>query len=135
MLDHIIVTHHNSSSDDLIRLSNATELDQAVFVDRWVESHTEDSKSVLRKPVIVTEFGKSSKTRGFTIEKRDNYFGKMFNAIYNSAKDGGPCVGGLFWQLQAHDMSDLSDGYDFILEDNPSTADVIAQQSRKLGSL
>ncbi len=63
------------------------------------------------------------------------YFGKKYEAIYNSASTGGPFVGGLFWQLMAQGMDAFRDGYEVVLEETPSTARVIAQQSHKLLSL
>ena len=46
-----------------------------------------------------------------------------------------PFVGGLFWQLMAQGMDAFRDGYEVVLEEIPSTARVIAQQSHKLLSL
>ncbi|PKI35596.1 hypothetical protein CRG98_044050 [Punica granatum] len=60
---------------------------------------------------------------------------QIYGAIYGSASSGGPCVGGLFWQLLARGMSNMADGYEVILEENPSTANVISQQSWRLSSL
>ena len=117
------------------RLWNSNDEAEAVFVDKWIEAHTKDSKSVLRKPLILGEFGKSSRLAGYRQEKRDMYFGKKYEAIYNSASTRGPFVGGLFWQLMAQGMGAFRDGYEVELEEIPSTARVIAQQSHKLLSL
>lgn len=32
---------------------------------------------LLKKPLLIVEFGLSSNTSGFTVTKRDNYFGKI----------------------------------------------------------
>lgn len=116
-------------------LPNSNDEAEAVFVDKWIEAHTKDSKSVLRKPLILGEFGKSSRLAGYRQEKRDMYFGKIYEAIYNSSSTGGPFVGGMFWQLMAQGMDTFRDGYEVVLEETPSTARVIAQQSHKLLSL
>lgn len=116
-------------------LQNASEGEQAAFVDRWVQVHIQDSDTILKRPIILGEFGMSSKSPGYSIGKRDSYFGKLYDTIYASASSGGSCAGGLFWQLFAPGMDDLSDGYEVILEQSPSTASIIAQQSRKMSSL
>lgn len=114
---------------------NASEQAQATFVDNWVHNHIQDSSSILQKPMIVAEFGRSSRAQGYTVGKRDGYYGKMYNAIYESASKRGACVGGLFWQLLDEGMSSMGDGYEVVLQDSPSTASIIALQSRKMSSL
>ncbi|KAL3845099.1 hypothetical protein ACJIZ3_002502 [Penstemon smallii] len=108
---------------------------QAEFVEKWIQSHINDSKVVLGKPLLVAEFGKSSRSAGYTIGARDKYLGSIFNSVYNCARDGGPCGGALFWQVMAQGMENWSDGYEVVLEQNPSTAGVIDQQSRRISSL
>ncbi|XVF33035.1 hypothetical protein REPUB_Repub17cG0133600 [Reevesia pubescens] len=105
------------------------------FVDKWMEAHIQDSISVLKKPLIIGEFWKSTKLPGYSLEKRNNYFQRIYNAIYNSARSGGSLAGGLFWQLLSVGMDNMGDGYQVILEQSPSTANIIAQQSHKLSSL
>lgn len=81
------------------------------------------------------EFGKSYKLPGYTIEKRNAYFEKLYDTVFRSASSNGACAGGLFWQLLAQGMDNFKDGYDVVLEESPSTASVIAQQSHKLTEL
>ncbi|XP_044491325.1 mannan endo-1,4-beta-mannosidase 4-like isoform X2 [Mangifera indica] len=114
---------------------NSTDGAQQAFVDRWIQAHTEDCNSVLKKPLIITEFGKSDRLPGYSIEKRNNYLGHVYNAIFISAKAGGSFLGGIFWQLMTQGMENYADGYQVILEESPTTAKVIAEQSRKLHSL
>ncbi|KAG6704364.1 hypothetical protein I3843_07G125900 [Carya illinoinensis] len=116
-------------------LAGSNDEVQAAFVDKWIEAHIADSKSVLNKPLILGEFGKSSKLPGYSLEKRDHYFSKLYNAIYTNARSGGPFVGGIFWQLMAQGMDNFRDGYEVVLEESPSTARVIALQSRILSTL
>ena len=94
-----------------------------------------DSNSILKKPLIIGEFGRSSKLPGYSLEKRNSYFQRIYNAIYNSARSGGSLVGGLFWQLLSPGMDNMGDGYEVVLEQSPSTANIIAQQSHKLSGL
>uniref|UniRef100_A0A7N0TF26 mannan endo-1,4-beta-mannosidase n=1 Tax=Kalanchoe fedtschenkoi TaxID=63787 RepID=A0A7N0TF26_KALFE len=108
---------------------------QLIFVDKWVEAHIEDSNTQLKKPIMLTEFGKSSRSSGYTVDARDKYFGHLFDAIYNSASDKGPCGGGLFWQVLAPGMTNWDDGYGVVLEESPSTAEVINQQSYRMTKL
>ncbi|XP_034207029.1 mannan endo-1,4-beta-mannosidase 1-like [Prunus dulcis] len=116
-------------------LSGESEEAQAGFVDRWVQAHIQDCNTVVKKPLLVAEFGKSYKLPGYVLQKRDAYFGKIYSDIYSSASRGGSCVGGLFWQLMAPNMDTFGDGYEVVLEQSPTTATVIAQQSRKLNGL
>ncbi|ERN03202.1 mannan endo-1,4-beta-mannosidase 7 [Amborella trichopoda] len=108
---------------------------QLSFLQSWVQAHIEDSNTVLKKPMLFTEFGKSSKTQGYTPGLRDTLFATVYNSIYTSARSGGAGAGGLFWQLLDKDMDNFRDGYDVIMAESPSTANVIAQQSHKLSSL
>jgi mannan endo-1,4-beta-mannosidase len=89
----------------------------------------------MKKPLILGEFGKSWKLPGYSIENRNACFGKSYDAVYSGAKSGVACVGGLFWQLLAQGMETFRDGYDVVLEENPSTAALIAQQSQRRQNL
>ncbi|XP_058187015.1 mannan endo-1,4-beta-mannosidase 4-like [Rhododendron vialii] len=108
---------------------------RAAFVEKWIQAHIQDSKSVIQKPILLSEFGKSSKSAGYSVAMRDNYFQSIYNTVYTCARTGGPCGGGLFWQLLASGMDNFRDGYEVVLEESPSTASVIAQQSQKLSAL
>ncbi|KAJ0823774.1 putative mannan endo-1,4-beta-mannosidase [Helianthus annuus] len=108
---------------------------QAEFVEKWVKAHIEDCKAVLRKPLLIAEFGKSSWSTGYTVKARDDYFQNIFNMAYESARSDGSCSGTTFWQVMAEGMDNWGDGYQVVLEQNPSTAAVIAQQSQKISSL
>ncbi|KAK7269509.1 hypothetical protein RIF29_22240 [Crotalaria pallida] len=116
-------------------VSSTDEAAQDAFVDRWVQAHIQDSNYVLGKPILLSEFGKSSRSSGYNVEKRDNYFQKLYNTIYNSASSGGSCAGGIFWQLMTEGMDNLKDGYEIIFGESPSTTNVISQQSQKMSNL
>ncbi|KAL3528016.1 hypothetical protein ACH5RR_012672 [Cinchona calisaya] len=116
-------------------MSNSNDEVVAQFVDRWIKAHIDDSKNVLGKPLLLTEFGKSSRSPGYQVDARDTYLSNIYNTIYTCTKTSGACGGALFWQLMAQGMENFSDGYEIVLEQSPSTAGVIAQQSNRLSSL
>ncbi len=114
------------------RLSNSNDQYQLSFLNNWLNAHIQDAQYILRKPIFLTEFGKSSKDSGFSTYQRDLLFNTVYYKIYSSAKRGGAAAGGLFWQLLTEGMDSFRDGYEIVLSQSPSTANVIAQQSRKL---
>ncbi|XP_057530260.1 mannan endo-1,4-beta-mannosidase 7 [Amaranthus tricolor] len=113
-------------------LSNKNAESELNFVNNWLTSHIEDAQNILRKPLLLAEFGKSDKDSGFSTYQRDQLFTTVYNKIYASAKRGGAAGGALFWQLITEGVEAYGDSYAIVLSRNPSTANVIAQQSRKL---
>lgn len=113
-------------------LPNSNDETQLAFVNKWLTSHIEDAQNILRKPVLLAEFGKSKSDPGFSTSQRDQLFANVYYKIYSSAKRGGPAVGGLFWQLLTEGMDSYGDDYTIVLSQCPSTANIIAQQSHKL---
>lgn len=83
-------------------------------MNSWVDNHIQDAQNTLGKPLLFTEFGKSSKDPGFNTNKRDTMFNTVYSAIYSSAKGGGAAAGGLFWQLLGEGMDSLGLGYGMI---------------------
>ncbi|TYG94681.1 hypothetical protein ES288_A11G208000v1 [Gossypium darwinii] len=116
-------------------LSSSSEQYQLSFLNNWLDAHIRDARIALRKPILLAEFGKSWKDPGFNTYQRDQLFNIVYNKIYWSAKTGGPASGGLFWQLLAQGMESFRDGYEIILSERSSTANVIAQQSHKLDQI
>lgn len=117
----------------MIRLSSSNDQNELSFLDNWLSTHIQDAQYLIRKPLLITEFGKSWKDPGFSSYQRDLLFNKVYTKIYSSAKHGGPAAGGLFWQLLSEGMeSSFGDGYEIVLSQSSSTANVIAQQSHKL---
>lgn len=119
----------------MVRVSASDEEAQDAFVDKWVQAHIQDSNDVIKKPILITEFGKSSRSSGYSVDKRNSYFEKLYNFVYNSSSNGGPCSGGLFWQFMVQGLDNFQDGYEVIFEESPSTADVINQQSLRMSKL
>lgn len=113
-------------------LSSSNDQSQLSFLNNWLDAHIQDAQNIFRKPLLLTEFGKSSKDSGFNTYQRDQLFNTVYYKIYSSAKRGGVAAGGLFWQLLTEGMDSFRDGYEIILSQSPSTANIIAQQSHKL---
>lgn len=106
-----------------------------VFLQHWIESHIGDADAVLRKPLVITEFGKSSKLSGYTVRKRDTMYRMVYSLIYASASSGGSCRGGLFWQLLIQGMDGFRDGYEIIFPESHLMENVISRHSRRISSL
>ncbi|XP_074303647.1 mannan endo-1,4-beta-mannosidase 7-like [Silene latifolia] len=113
-------------------ISNSNDQAQLGFVNNWLTSHIQDAQNILRKPLLLAEFGKSNRDPGFSTYQRDQLFSSVYNNIYSSARRGGPIVGGLFWQLLTKGLESYGDGYSIILTEDTSTANIVAQQSHKL---
>ncbi|XP_030523690.1 mannan endo-1,4-beta-mannosidase 7 [Rhodamnia argentea] len=113
-------------------VSSSNNQYQLSFLSSWLNSHIQDAQYVLRKPLLLTEFGKSWKDPGFSTYQRDQLFNMVYYKVYASAKRGGAAAGSLFWQLLTEGMDSFRDGYEVVLSQSPSTANVIAYQSHKL---
>lgn len=118
--------------DCMNRLSSSNDQYQLQFSNNWLSTHFKDAQYILRKPIMVTEFGKSWKDSGFNTYQRGLLFNTVYYQIYASAKRGGAAAGGLFWQLLSEGLDNFRDGYEILLGESSSTANVIAQQSHKL---
>lgn len=101
------------------------------FMQRWMTSHWTDSRTILKKPMVFSEFGKSSKDAGYSINARDSFLNAIYTNIYNFARSGG-IGGGLVWQIMGEGMESYDDGYSIVLNQNPSTNAVIARQSTQM---
>ncbi|KAJ6682144.1 MANNAN ENDO-14-BETA-MANNOSIDASE-LIKE PROTEIN [Salix koriyanagi] len=113
-------------------LSSSNDQNQLSFLNNWLDTHIQDAQNILRKPILIAEFGKSWKDPGFSTYQRDLLFNTVYYKIYSSAKRGGAAAGGLFWQLLTEGMDNFRDGYEIILGQPSSTSNVIAQQAHKL---
>ncbi|KAI3993016.1 hypothetical protein MKX01_009759 [Papaver californicum] len=102
---------------------------------KWMSSHWTDSRTILRKPLVFSEFEKSSKDPGYTLRAKNVYMNVVYNSIYNFAGSGGTIGGGLVWQIVAEGMESFYDGYEIVLSQNPSTAGLISGQSQKMRAL
>ncbi|KAG9449696.1 hypothetical protein H6P81_009661 [Aristolochia fimbriata] len=116
-------------------LSNADDAKQLSFLNTWLDVHIQDAGNILGKPLLFAEFGKSWKDSGYSTNQRDTLFSSVYYKIVSSASSGGPAAGGLFWQLLTEGMDSYRDGYEVVLKESPSTANMIFQQSQKLHNL
>ncbi|EPS69785.1 endo-beta-mannanase [Genlisea aurea] len=127
-------TVHSYADQCLGSQSNENQLS---FLKKWIATHIRDSQRILRKPLLLAEFGKSSRDKGYTIQERDEVFRTVYSAIIHSCARGGGGVvgGGLFWQLLGEGMDNLRDGYEIVLSESPSTAKLIADYSQKFDEI
>ncbi|XP_009760858.1 mannan endo-1,4-beta-mannosidase 1 [Nicotiana tabacum] len=108
---------------------------QLAWMQRWVTSHWEDARTILKKPLVLSEFGKSSRDQGYNLSSRDTFMSSVYRNIYNLAKEGGTMAGSLVWQLMAQGMENYDDGYCIVLGQNPSTTGIISGQSHAMTTL
>ncbi|KAL4583153.1 hypothetical protein LXL04_007718 [Taraxacum kok-saghyz] len=108
---------------------------KVAFMQRWMWSHYEDSRTILKKPLVIAEFGKSTDYPESNINTRDSYINIVYRNIYRMAKTRGTVGGGLVWQLMAKGMGSFSDGYQIILSENPSTTSIISEHSHAMSTL
>ncbi|KEH17608.1 mannan endo-1,4-beta-mannosidase-like protein [Medicago truncatula] len=116
-------------------LAGQNDTMQMEFMQRWITSHLQDSRTILKKPLVFTEFGMSKNDSGYSIEARDSFMNTVYSSIYSLAQNGGTFAGGLVWQLLDEGMDSYDDGYEIVLTQNPSTSSVISQQSSKMIAL
>ncbi|XP_074577803.1 mannan endo-1,4-beta-mannosidase 1-like [Curcuma longa] len=116
-------------------LSSSDDQSQQAFLNKWLDVHIRDASSVLRKPLLITEFGKSQKDPGFSVDQKDALFRTVYSKVYWSARTGGAAAGGLFWQLLTEGIDSYGDGYQVIMGEASSTARLITAQSRQLRNL
>ncbi|XP_068659699.1 mannan endo-1,4-beta-mannosidase 1-like [Aristolochia californica] len=116
-------------------LQNLSDEEQLSFSRNWTNTHIQFSQKVLKKPLVLGEFGKSWKDKGYSTSKRDAVFTVFYDIVDAFVTRGGPLSGALFWQLLVQGMDNLRDGYEVVLAESPSTANIIFQQSKKLSAL
>ena len=106
------------------------------FMQRWMTSHLTHSETIIKKPMIFSEFGKSSKDPGYSLSERDSFLNTAYTNIYSFARSGG-IGGGLVWQIMAEGMQSYDDGYEIVLSQNPTTTrtSILPQQSNKMIAL
>lgn len=105
-------------------------------MQRWIRSHWQDARAVLRKPLVLSEFGKSKKDPGYSEADRDACIKAVYRSIYSLARaSGGALGGGMVWQVVPDGMAQLDDGYEIVLSRDTPTAAVIAGQSRAMSAL
>ncbi|KAM0951292.1 putative mannan endo-1,4-beta-mannosidase [Dioscorea sansibarensis] len=114
---------------------HADDAIQFNFVRDWIHSHSKAADEVLRKPLLVTEFGKTSRFAGCNGVDKVAFYRTAYTVIYKLIRTKRACAGGLFWQLLLPGMENLSDGYEIILSDCSSIANIISRRSPLVPSL
>ncbi|KAL6658609.1 hypothetical protein ACP70R_004195 [Stipagrostis hirtigluma subsp. patula] len=117
-------------------LPGQSEKAQDAFTRRWIRSHWQDARAVLRKPLVLTEFGKSSRDPGYGAAGRDAYIRAVYRSAYGLARAGGGALAGaMVWQVVADGMARFNDGYGIVLSRDAAAAAVIAGQSQAMSAL
>ena len=117
------------------RIRHADDAIQLNFVRDWICSHSKAADEVLRKPLLVTELGKTSRFAGCNGVDKVAFYRTAYSVMYKLVRARSACAGGLFWQLLLPGMDNLSDGYEIILSECSSIANIISQHSRLISSL
>ncbi|KAH7682392.1 Mannan endo-1,4-beta-mannosidase protein [Dioscorea alata] len=116
-------------------IPHADDKTQLKFVTDWIHSHSKVADEVLRKPLLVTEFGKISRFAGCNGVDKVTFYRTAYNVLYKLVRARSACAGGLFWQLLLPGMDNLSDGYEIILSECSYIANIISQHSRLISSI
>ena len=82
---------------------------------KWMHSHSIDSNKILKKPLVLGEFGKSNKDSGHSLGERDQYLRKVYKSMNKFERTGGGIGDSLVWLLMAEGMDSYCDGYGIIL--------------------
>ncbi|KAJ0964813.1 hypothetical protein J5N97_025951 [Dioscorea zingiberensis] len=83
------------------------------YISKWVSAHIEDGDTELKKPVLFTEFGLSTKNRDFDPSQRETFYKSIYDTIHNSAKNNGR-AGALIWQFLVRGMEKYNDDFGII---------------------
>ncbi|KAK1391698.1 Mannan endo-1,4-beta-mannosidase [Heracleum sosnowskyi] len=111
-------------------MPGSDEETQQAFSDNWINTHIQDTQTILQKPLLVTEFG--WKKTGFDTKTREKLLGTVYSDIYLSASCGGVAAGSMFWQLLAEGLDSYRDGYEVVFNESRTTDSLISEQSQKL---
>ncbi|KAL8127168.1 mannan endo-1,4-beta-mannosidase 7-like [Apium graveolens] len=111
-------------------IPDSDEETQQAFSENWINTHIQDTRAILQKPLLVAEFG--WKNTGFDTKTREELLRSVYSDIYLSARCGGVAAGSMFWQLLAEGLDSYRDGYEVVLDESHTTACLISEQSQKL---
>lgn len=119
----------------VFRLSNQSDEAQIAFFKEWMRSHWVDSRRTLKKPLVLAEFGKSEKDRGYDVKIRYGLMNFAYSSNYKFAKAGKAIGGTLVWQILPEEMENYNDGYAIVLSEDASTSAIIEKQSVRMRDL
>ncbi|CAN6443642.1 unnamed protein product [Victoria cruziana] len=105
------------------------------FVLKWISSHIDDGDRELKKPVLFAEFGLSSKTDNFQTGHRYQYYKKVYDLVYESAKAKRSGAGAMPWQFLVDDMDEYGDAFAIVPWRIPSIYRLITRQSCRLAAI
>ncbi|KAL4532417.1 hypothetical protein Ndes2526B_g08318 [Nannochloris sp. 'desiccata'] len=98
-------------------LQDASEQSRLEFAVGWLDAHVEACANILRKPLILSEFGKQravgTNSNSITTA-REVYFQAIFNRCLNHMQQGRPLAGSMFWTAAAKSYPDY-DGFTIYL--------------------
>lgn len=109
--------------------------DKVRFTKDWVDVHIAQAAE-LGMPLVIEEFGKEIRNNE-NVEIRNAIYRAVYDAAEESAKNGGPVVGTMFWYLSDEVYSDPDGwsrgGYHVALSDQ-STLGLIERHSRSMAN-
>lgn len=109
--------------------------DKLKFIGKWMQSHIEDGDGVLKKPVVVTEFGLSNEIKKFEPWKRDKFNKVILDIIYKSAKKNRSGAGSFIWQFFVEGMEEFNDEFGMVPWERPETFQLFTEQSCRLAKV
>lgn len=98
-------------------LQHASEERRLEFAEGWLDEHVEACAKILRKPLILSEFGKQrtvNTNRNAMNTSREVYFQAMYSKCLNHMQQGRPLAGSMFWTAAAQSYPDY-DGFTMYL--------------------
>lgn len=98
-------------------------------------SHIEDGEKELKKPVMFTEFGLSSLNKDFEHAQRDQYYKRIYDIMYKSAKRGGAGAGAFIWQFLVEGMEEYNDDFGMVPLEKPTIYSLVVTHSCRLASV
>ncbi|GJM99926.1 hypothetical protein PR202_ga17069 [Eleusine coracana subsp. coracana] len=116
-------------------LPKASMEEKIQYLSNWVDSHLNDSKYILRKPVLFSEVGFVHHAEANGSVDGDALLKVVYDKIYNSAKKLQSGSGALIWQLMVEGMQTYHDDFSIVAGERPSTYKLITEQSCRLERL
>ena len=106
------------------------------FQEEWIRSHAELASSVLKKPVIVQEFGKKladPETRG-DLGERDSVYEMVNKLVESDVEEGGSLKGSLFWNWEIDLLIGATED-PYTLRPEDSTFDLVRSHALRMQNL
>lgn len=106
------------------------------FQEEWIRSHAELASSVLKKPVIVQEFGKKladPETRG-DLGERDSVYEMVNKLVESDVEQGGSLKGSLFWNWEIDLLIGATED-PYTLRPEDSTFDLVRSHALRMQNL